>query len=690
MSAQWRLAREWAALGLPGLPATERGMRKRADAEGWRSREAPNGRGREYHLRVLPAEAQDEFLRRMVAAVPAPATLPALPVPATARIADWQRRTMDARAVVLAELDRLAEFGGVSRAIASFVAAAKAGRLDPQMQRAVQAANARAGKEGGRVISAPTLFRWLAERKQGGVAAIAPLAPAQPAALPAWAAPMLRLWQQPQQPKLTEALRQLPAHLPAGVAPPSYAAARRFLAGMSIVERERGRRGPNALLAVQAFKRRSTEHQSPLDVVTADGHSFKGDVAHPHHGRPFRPEVVSLLDTTTRYVFGWSAGLSEASHLVMDALRRGIETLGLFAILYTDNGSGFIAKAMTDETLGFLTRIGATHHTSTPGRAQARGKIERLQQTLWQPLERSLPTYAGRDMDREARRRVVKLVERDIRAHGASRALVSWADFQTLIQQRIAGYNARPHRSLPRIRDAVTGLLRHQSPAEALEAHRARGWAPVLAAPDMLDDLFRPYELRATHRGEVTLAWGRYFAHELVPHGGTTVRVGYDMADGGRVWVRTAEDGRLICIALRDGNVTPEMPQSAIEHARAKREATRLRTNMARRDEIIAEGRGPGLIQHAPTIAPHWLNATIDEAHAERAGDVVVPVAQIEPQESNEDRWWRRATRLLAAQAEGATLSETDARWLAINRQEGWFQARLAAASTPDPTRKSA
>jgi putative transposase len=673
-------------MALPGLPTTTPGVLYRAASEGWkhRAREGRGG-GREFHISAMPAETRAAILRQAAdvapAIIPETAGLPALVAPATVHLADWQRRTMDARAAILAEVRRLAELGSTRAAILEIVQRAQAGTLHPQLQSLVPHANARGGKSGSRTLSRSSIYGWLSAA-ENGVTSLAPWAPPPADAVPAWAEPLLRLLRRPSKTKLSQAMRDLPGALPQGIALPSYGAARRFIASMSIVDRERGRRGPNALLAVQAFKRRSTDHQLPLDVVTADGHSFKSDIAHPVHGKPFRPEVCALMDTACRYVFGWSAGLAESSHVVMDAIRRGVEQLGQFAIFYTDNGSGFVANAMTDEVVGFLSRLSATPENSTPGRAQSRGKIERLQATLWQPLERALPTYAGRDMDREARRKVVKLVERDLRLHGTSRLLPSWSDFLDLIAARVADYNARPHRSLPKIRDAVTGALRHQSPAEALEAHRAKGWEPLMPAPGVMADLFRPYEMRVTRRGEVQLPWGRYFAHELVPHGETRVRVGYDITDGSRVWVRTAEDGRLICIAGRNGNVVPEMPASAIEHAREKRATGRLRRIEEHAAEVRAELRGPSLIEHDPQVPAFTLSAGFDVMHAETVRRIETPIAPAAIELNDEDVWFLRAQRLQAGQADGATLSPTDADWLEHAVTRPWFTVRATAEQT--------
>lgn len=602
MTALWMSAGELASAKLPGLPSTKAKLLDRARREEWPSR-SRNGKGggREYPVSALPQAAREELLSRELTDRPtlpvaAPAQVPAVVAePSTSGLADWQRRCMEARAAILMEVERLAAISGQEPAIRQFLAQAERGELRPELQALIPVANAKSGKEGKRTVSRRSLFRWKAEAAKAGVAALAPREAVVQQEVPAWAPALLKLYRVPMKRPLAAIMEDLPDALPAGVQVPSYGQARRFLKSMSVVDRERGRHGPNGLLKFQAFRRRSTEGLMPFDIVSADGHCFKADVAHPVHGRPFRPEVCAIIDVATRYVSGWSAGLAESAHVVMDSIRCSVERYGQFAGFYTDNGSGFVGEMIADGIIGLLGRIGATPVNSIAGRAQSRGKIERLQGSLWKRAARMLPTYSGRDMDNEARRRVVKVVEADIKRAGASPILMSWNEFLQWAGEQVEAYNNRPHSALPKIRDPQSGRLRHQSPAEAMEAAMAQGWEPMMLGEKVLEDLFRPQLLRKAVRGEISLPWGRYFAAELVPFGGEQVRVGYDIHDGSRVWVRTM-DNRLICIAHRDANVVPEMPASKVEHMRRERETRRIALKEQQIALIRAEN-GPSLLE---------------------------------------------------------------------------------------------
>jgi putative transposase len=317
-----------------------------------------------------------------------------------------------------------------------------------------------------------------------------------------------------------------------------------------------------------------------------------------------------------------------------------------------------------------------------PGRAQARGKIERLQATLWKNAARELVTYNGRDMDREARHRLRKMVALDLRERGNSRLLLSWEDFLAFCEEKVAAYNNRPHRSLPKIRDAETGKVRHMSPAEALAHARAEGWEPETLPAEVMADLWRPYEVRTTSRGEVRLPWGTYFHEALVPFGGDQVRVGYDIADGSRAWVRTLDDDRLICIALRDGNVIPEQPASKIEHARQRRAVGRLKLLDKHKADVIAES-GPALIEQSAEMP---LSPAVARHQAEIEAELLAPgttqketarVFDIDGPNGSYARC-RRALDIEARIGSGASVDADEADWHRIYSQTPEYRALRA------------
>ncbi len=552
-------------------------------------------------------------------------------VPALSEIGSlkgWQRERMTARLAILMEVDRLGAVIGTEKAIRTVISQAEQGALAPELQRFVPVANARSGgAEGKRTLSRRTLYRWLTERDKGH-AALAPR-PMERHVIPEWAPALLDLYQRPSKPSMVWALEQLPSRLPEGVEPPSYWVANRFLKKMGRIERERGRMGPRDLRNIQPFRRRSFHELWPGDIYSMDGHTFDAEIRHPQHGRPFRPEVTSCIDIATRRLVGWSVALAESGWAVLDALRAACIAHGIPAILYVDNGSGYCNALMDDVGTGLLTRLAITKETSIPCNSQARGVIERLHQTLWVRAAKTLPTFIGADMDPEAKQKVFKLTRKEIKESGESRYLMPFQEFVTWAEAQVTAYNARPHRSLPKVRDAESGKQRHQSPDEAWAAAAAEGWEPVAVMDGEADDLFRPYRVRKTERGEVSLFGNTYFHKGLADYTGEMVRVGYDIHDASRVWVRDRND-RLLCVAEFEGNASSYYPVTAIEEAAAKRAKGRLARAERAIDEIEAEHQG--ILGQIPTAA----EASDDEKAASAA--MLARLDQLQAERIESDR----------------------------------------------------
>jgi len=334
------------------------------------------GKRKLFAVMPLPGDVREAVLQHLVTAekpaLPVPANqshaLAAPPkgltpagVPVSDRQyqrADWERRQQEARAALMLEIDRLAKAGGVNTAIRTLVQHAKAGTLRPDLAALVPLANARGGKAGTRTLSIPTLKRWRGEWKAGGVEAVAPkpagrgtwtaaaerLWPvtqsvagchaavvaemreigAEPPTVDQverfisteirpWAEPLMKLYRVGSQRSIAACYEDLPELLPEGWPVPSLTQCRRHIARLDILSRNKGRKGPTALLAVKGHKRRSTEAFDPLAIVTADGHTFRAKVRHPiATTKLFQPEVVSVMDAKTRFVFGWSVNLAES------------------------------------------------------------------------------------------------------------------------------------------------------------------------------------------------------------------------------------------------------------------------------------------------------------------------------------------------------------------------------------------
>lgn len=511
------------------------------------------------------------------------AQLPAEPIAAPAEpeaplsLKDWQRSVMDARLALLRYLeDQVVQLeaqratqsavrvGQKGRAIQQLVVDAERGQLPEEVQKLIPTANARGGKAGGRTLSTRTLERWLDAAKTG-LDQLAPKAAQKPE--PWWARPLLEQYRQPQKPSLAMARELLIQICPANRTVPSYDAAWRHWQKIGEVEKERGRLLPRELKTLQPFVRRDISDLLPLDVLTADGHTFDAEVAHPVHGRPFRPEITTVMDIATRRIVGWSVGLAEAAIEIVDAMRHAVLNAGLPAVFYTDNGPGYINGRMVD----LCARTGITHTTSIPYNSQARGVIERAQRSVWVELTaKRLPTYMGKDMDRQARQIVYKATRK-----GEPGYLLGWFDFLTFIGAAVEAYNSRAH-----------STLKGQSPAAKWQAFVDGGWTAQNPAVSLVD--FMPQVVRQVARGELSLFGQRYFSKELAEYHGDKVRVAFDVHDATKVRVLDLE-GRYLGEALFEANSRAYFPKAFIEQARDKRERGRMKRLQSHADEVRAE-----------------------------------------------------------------------------------------------------
>lgn len=596
------------ALKLEGFPTTRRGWEYLVKTNNWKYREVPSrGKGgirKEYevnseiksflHLNEIKSQVNSEV---KVQEIPTQVICNQQ----SNELLNWQREIAESRLFVVRYIQQQIKQGiKKTPAIEQFIVNADALLLPKDMQIAVQKANAKAGE--GRTISRRSIFDWIkavddAEKHKINVISI--LAPkARQTEIPVWAVELLKLWAQPQKPTLPAVLELLPNYLKANVPCPTYNQAYRFIREkMGNVEAQRGRMGARELKNLQPFIRRDTEQLLPTDVYTADGHCFDAEIAHPMHGKPFRPEITAIIDVATRRLVGWSIDLAESGWAVLDAVRMSACECGIPAIFYVDNGSGYKNQMMGAKGRGVMARLNTEMSHALPYNSQAKGLIERSHQSLWIKAAKNLPSYIGKDMDAEASNKMFKLTRGEIRQIGVSKSLMAWTDFLIYAAEVVNNYNNKPHKGLKRIVDPVTLKRRHQSPLEAWNEALEMG-APIDRVEDWdAEDLFRPYEERKVRRGEIELFGNRYFNQELSEYHGDSVLVGYDIHNADQITVRD-EEGRLICYAHWNANKRAYFPQTKVEQARQRRADGRLRRLAVKQDEVLLEANPQRVIEH--------------------------------------------------------------------------------------------
>ncbi|AJO81681.1 DNA-binding protein [Pseudomonas sp. MRSN 12121] len=649
----WFTAQELA--GLPGLPGTARNIKAMAARERWEGQGRLGSKAIEYRFAALPEETQAALIAASVnESQPAQVAEPELNTAerdtiSASHLTEDQRSVMTARLAFVREVERMSKTISQQRAIDTLVSLAKADQLSPYLKERAQRANDR--KTGDRTLSERTLKRWLSDYRKQGEAGLAPARRQKDLSLPSWSASFLACYQRPTKPSVEAAYAEFALKHPAER--PSIHVVRRFLNKLSAEARERGRRTPQELKALQPFKRRLTKNLFPCDVFTADGHKFDAEVLNPRTGKPYRPETTTVLDVATRKAVGISIGEAESTIGVMDALRDAVQH-GMFAMFYVDNGSGFA----NDTVREVVDRLGGEMTHALPYNSQARGLIERAHQTIWVNAAKKLTSYIGADMDKHAGTKVHRISRKQLRETGSTRLIPTFAEFMAGVEYEIETYNNSPHRGLAKIRDPLTGKLRHMSPNEAWDAARAEGWEPMVAPAEVLTDLMRPQVIRPTRRGEVTWAGENYFLDALRDFHGQEIRLAYDVRDASRVWVRTLE-GEFVGEALLDGNASDYMPKAMLEKAYEKRENGQMKRALDKLETLT----GKRVEMIAPTTAPSaQLNAE-QLAEAQRFAQLAAPKAptfEIPADPIGKYQLWKQLDSRVKG---GELLSPEEAQW---------------------------
>jgi putative transposase len=572
-----------------------------------------------------------------------PAESGALRVQATA-LKDWQKRTAEARMAILREVDRVAQVVGREKAIQKVSIMAQDGTLPEHLAQLVPIANARSGRDGKRSLSRRTLYDWFAickaNSEAGSTRAVNALAPKDQHAvtkIPVWAADLLAQFQRPQKPSLRWAVEQIYQRY--GIDEEClYHQARRFIEKMGNVESMAGRMGARDIKNVKPFVRRDSSMLWPADVYTADGHAFDAEVAHPAHGRPFRPEITTVRDTATRKVVGWSIDLAESGLAVLDAIRHACETGGICSIFYVDNGSGYKNAMMSQPGIGMESRLGFTMTHSIAYNSQARGIVEKGHRDIWVRAAKELPTYMGKDMDAEAKNKVFKITRKDIKTSGVSKYLMPWQRFLEFVKDHAERYNNRPHRSLKMIYDAELGRKRHMTPNESWIEGVEAGAQLVTITPEQSLELFRPMKEVKVLRGEVRLFNNLYFSNELTEYHGDIVRVAYDIHNADSVWVYD-EKGRFVCSAGFEANKRDYFPETFLDQAARKRSEGRLSRLDVKREEVLEELQGAPKrdIYEAPAALENIPSPTLNLVGEFEALTLAAPINE-QPNEASEAR----------------------------------------------------
>lgn len=571
---EWLSAGELAALALPDMPDTKRGVnllaargtwtRPEWQGDRWRHRTGRGG-GLEFHMSLLPRPAQ---IKLLFDGAQAPA-----PVAAT----DLQRTEMW-RWFEGLSAKKKAEAARRLEAINAVEALVQAGvGKTVAAQEVARTAN----------VALSGLFRWqqaiygveradrlphLAPKHAGRASEVT--VPTE--ALDALKADYLR----PEQPCFTDCHRRLVSLAAAnGWTLPSRTTLARFIDALPPEVVVLARQGREALERMYPAQARDHAVFHAMQAVNADGHKWDVFVRWPD-GTVGRPVMVAFQDLYSGLILSWRIDRTEHKNAVRLAFGDMVEAYGIPEHCYLDNGRGFAAKWFTggaptrfrfkvrdEDPDGTLKLLGVQVHWATPYHGQSK-PIERAFRDFAQGAAKH-PNFAG------AWTGNTPLAKPE--NYGST--AVPLDVFERTIGACIAEHNARAGRRSRVCQGqsfrAVFDASYAQSPVRRATQEQRRLW--LLAAE----------ALRVSRQdGTIEIEGNRYWASSLFELRGQTVVVRFDPDDLHKAVHVYRLDGRYLCQAEVTSAAGFNDVGAARDHAADKRTFMR-----ATRDRLDAERR---------------------------------------------------------------------------------------------------
>jgi putative transposase len=583
MSGRWFTPGQLAAMRLPGMP-DERAIRLRAEREGWRAperegqtwrRHKGRGGGFEYHVSLLPIEAQAAIALRAAAESALTSSSRVREKEAIEREGAWDwferlpQKKKDAAAERAKALDAWTQLQRTKpKTIAAHVLARQLG------------------------LAVSTLYEW--EKLVQGLAradwlpALAPRhAGAQTRAdCPAEAWEMLRTdYLRPERPSFEACFRRLQAVArERGWQLPSQRTLRRRIEAIPQAVQVAAREGTEALKRLYPAQERARGHLHALEAVNADGHKWDVFVRWPD-GEIVRPMMIAFQDLYSGKILAWRCDKTENKEATRLAFGDLVEEYGIPDHCWLDNGRQFASKWITggapnryrfkirdDEPLGLLTQLGVQVHWTHPYSGQSK------------PIERAFRDFAT-DTAKHPRFAGAWCGNNPLaKPENYASAAVPLEVFLATIGEAIAEHNARPGRR--------TAVCQGRSFDDVFAESYAR--APIRRATEAQRRLWLlAAEAVGTSRrdGSITLEGNRYWASFLTNLRGTRVSIRFDpqrLQDDLHVY---ALDGRYLGAAPCIEAAGFDDVEKAREHARARKSWMRAQKQMldAERRMSIAE-----------------------------------------------------------------------------------------------------
>ncbi|OOV05841.1 hypothetical protein RF819_03155 [Rhodoferax fermentans] len=481
------------------------------------------------------------------------------------------REQAQALATLLASATGGAGADAEAQALRSRVAAALAGAPE-YVALLVVARQAGVVRPNGAIQSVPTLKRAILKHRNGGTAALLKRHQGRPMQVQEWHVRAARLWANPTKRGYADVAWKLRGE--------GYevtdAQVMRYIKSLGATvasPRSADRVGKHFFkLNYKHHKRRNMDEVLVGEIYAADGHTVDAYMAHPSTGGLYRPELTLFMDVKSRYFAGWWLSEAETKESTLFALSSAMTSHDhVPAWVYTDHGSGYRAKMMSDENVGFYAKFSIATIAALPGNANGKGWIERAFRTVRDKHDKFFADglmYCGDDMAPEINRRLSVDVEK------GKRKLPSFNQYVDSLTAFIEQYHNTPM-------DALGG----KTPAQV--------WAGLERVPVGIefDAVARPSVERTVSHQEVRLDNRHYYSEMLAEWDGKKVAVEYDLHNDTKVWVRTPK-GVLICEAPLVHTIGI-LPTDRMEERRLVRAADAVKRKQKHIAEDLARSRAP-------------------------------------------------------------------------------------------------
>ena len=386
-------------------------------------------------------------------------------------------------------------------------------------------------------------------------------------------------------PKSSHIYRELgKAALLKGWAVPSRATVYRVIEEILHTEKIMGRKGDKEYEAACMPKvKRDYSHLLAMEEIVGDGHIF--DLFVEWEGRAVRPQLSCWEDMRSRKIVGWCVTVQANSETIGLALRHAIQTHGLPATIYTDNGKDYLSSYIED----VCQRLGIDIRNCIPKTPRSK-MIERLFRTVHDQFTLYQLGYCGN----KPGNRPPDFDEKKLLKQGK---LSKMEEFVERWAAYVEQYNNQVHSEIRNTPTNAFATAPHVRPGRVKSAD--------------LDILMMKREKVKVHPGYITLLGREYWSHdiELGRLVGEWVQVWYDFNRMGEVlvWYK----GKFIGTATN---------RKALEHGDSRADlAAELKA--ARKVRKAVKEKIASYAEGLEGVLPHDITRRAKRNYASQAGE---------------------------------------------------------------------